>query len=435
MTWVTGGVRNCHGLHKSTPYTSIRRRRAFTTSAPGENDLPVAWIRKPTGATYLIGDQSFDKCGTSKLHDLAPTFQLGCAEDGRLPNFHRQNDILFPFQCSSSELFKVIQWTFSIETVTTITDRMNNNTTTQTNTRTATNASIASTNNKLELIEFLFTPVGGKGDVVRDLDLKKEIDLNDLDPDLDLSSRTLSTSTTIPNTTTTTTTLDELNTFIHEAKNTQEQLDKITNEYLQANTLSKTIQTLRQLPDPSGVPFPLSANGGEIPVLLGSLARLRDDVARMQIVQRRVEVQVPSRGLDVGSFTFSGIESMRHNVAYARGLQSRLQASVPRQQDTTGFPSIETLRELQASLRAAEALSRGIGECGAALSELTGKRAEAKAALAAMKIRPPLGAGLHEGSHQPVCVGREGLQRNEAKNSLPVGMTVPNGRERPHLEM
>src|SRR5690606_19759863 len=78
-----------------------------------DDGTPVVWVRKPNGVTYKVGDQIFDKCGRSRLCDLHSTFSIGHEEDSRF-HFHGENQPLFPFGCSPSELFGLIENVYNI---------------------------------------------------------------------------------------------------------------------------------------------------------------------------------------------------------------------------------------------------------------------------------------------------------------------------------
>jgi DNA repair exonuclease SbcCD ATPase subunit len=91
----------------------IRSGTDTATVALQLEDQPVVyWQRGKEGASYKVGDKVFTKLGKSKLHDLAPDFPLLRDDSGNCLNISDEWTTMFPFNYSSSELFKLFESLF-----------------------------------------------------------------------------------------------------------------------------------------------------------------------------------------------------------------------------------------------------------------------------------------------------------------------------------
>lgn len=75
----------------------------------------VTWIRTRDSSAYNVeGSGMFDKAGRRRLHDYLPEYPLSVDETGRAVNVQSEWDVLFPFDKSSTELFKLFEDIFGI---------------------------------------------------------------------------------------------------------------------------------------------------------------------------------------------------------------------------------------------------------------------------------------------------------------------------------
>lgn len=120
------------------------------------DEKPVVWQRKPASAAYKVGEEVFDKCGRSRLHDLYPTFTLG--QDGATAfHFHGENQTLFPFGCTSSELFKVLEQMYCIDDAASVVEAVNDDLRQNAKEQAIAQANSQKSNKKAELISSLLS--------------------------------------------------------------------------------------------------------------------------------------------------------------------------------------------------------------------------------------------------------------------------------------
>lgn len=84
---------------------------------------PVAWVRAGSNTTYKVGEQIHVKPGRAGALELAPTLPF-LVDDKRLINLHSEHDVLFPFDHTPTELFRLFEALFKISDSSKIIDLM-----------------------------------------------------------------------------------------------------------------------------------------------------------------------------------------------------------------------------------------------------------------------------------------------------------------------
>lgn len=75
----------------------------------------VMWTRTRDSSTYKTSDSgTFEKAGRKRLHDYVSQYPLAVDESGRTLNIQSEWDVLFPFDRSSAEMFKLFENIFGI---------------------------------------------------------------------------------------------------------------------------------------------------------------------------------------------------------------------------------------------------------------------------------------------------------------------------------
>lgn len=75
----------------------------------------VMWVRTRDSSTYKTSDAgTFEKAGRKRLHDYVSQYPLAVDETGRTLNIQSEWDVLFPFDRSSAEMFKLFENIFGI---------------------------------------------------------------------------------------------------------------------------------------------------------------------------------------------------------------------------------------------------------------------------------------------------------------------------------
>lgn len=109
-------LRAVKALVLNSPYAKkfIRRGAGSVVVALQLDELPaIYWQRDDKSAAYKVGKDTYTKVGKSKLFDILPEFPLVRDESGALLNIQDEWSILFPFDRSPTDLFKLFEDMFS----------------------------------------------------------------------------------------------------------------------------------------------------------------------------------------------------------------------------------------------------------------------------------------------------------------------------------
>lgn len=82
----------------------------------------VWWTRVKGSSSYKVGEEVYAKAGRTKIHTIRMKYPLLVEESGRLLNFHSEWDVLFPFDKTPADLFKMFEDVFQVSSSTTILD-------------------------------------------------------------------------------------------------------------------------------------------------------------------------------------------------------------------------------------------------------------------------------------------------------------------------
>jgi len=79
-----------------------------------DSNFEVIWTRSTKGVSYKINDKSYTKLGRDNVYTIFPEFPLTLDDRGNLANLHGEWDLMFPFDRSEGDLFRLFEDVFQI---------------------------------------------------------------------------------------------------------------------------------------------------------------------------------------------------------------------------------------------------------------------------------------------------------------------------------